>query len=335
MNVRPNRAIAGPVGVGLALALAGCASTGGPQANLSAPFASTGFVQADGANVALAEFKNSAFPYRGMIPPDEDNDHARPFLDADAGGRLGHTSPRGGLLFEDTTYSDRHVLIAAGDNFDPNRPGELVVFFHGNQATLSRDVLERQQTARQLAQSDLNAVLVAPQLAVDAADSSAGNFWRPGAFAQFLDEAESKLASLYPNASRAAFRRMPVVIVAYSGGYMPAAYSLALGGVGDRIRGVVLLDALYGEEDKFAHWIEGARYRAFFVSAFSNSSRDQNLSLRTRLERDGVAVQSSLPDSLRAGTVAFVDSGDVRHEDFVSAAWTSDPLRDVLARVER
>ena len=128
---------------------------------------------------------------------------------------------------------------------------------------------------------------------------------------------------------------MPVVIVAYSGGYMPAAYSLALGGAGDRIRGVVLLDALYGEEDKFAHWIEGARYGAFFVSAFSNSSRDQNLSLRTRLERDGVAVQSSLPDSLRAGTVAFVDSGDVRHEDFVSAAWTSDPLRDVLARVER
>src|SRR5208282_914871 len=133
-----------------------------------------------------------------------------------------------------------------------------------------------------------NGVLVAPQLALDANDSSAGNFWRPGAFAQFLDEAEAKLADLYPNASRAAFRRMPVVIVAYSGGYMPAAYSLALGGAGDRVRGVVLLDALYGEEDKFAHWIEGERYRAFFVSAFSTSTRDRNLTLRGRLERDGV-----------------------------------------------
>ena len=80
------------------------------------------------------------------------------------------------------------------------------MFFHGNQATLTRDVLERQQTARQLAQSDLNAVLVAPQLAVDAADSSAGNFWRPGAFAQFLDEAESKLAE--PLSQRLA-RRVP------------------------------------------------------------------------------------------------------------------------------
>ena len=51
---------------------------------------------------------------------------------------------------------------------------------------------------RQLSDSPLNGVLVAPQLAVDALDSSAGNFWRPGAFAQFLDEADAKLAALYP-----------------------------------------------------------------------------------------------------------------------------------------
>jgi hypothetical protein len=337
MNVRPSRAIASFSGVGLALALAGCA--GGPgaplESNLSSPSGQPQFVQMNGANVAFAEFKNSAFPYRGLIPPDADNDKARPFLDVDEGGRLGHSSPRGGLLWEDATYNDRHVLLAAGNDFDPNRPGALVVFFHGNQTTLARDVVERQQTVRQLAQSDFNGVLVAPQLAVDANDSSAGNFWRPGAFAQFLDEAEARLADLYPNASRAAFRRMPVVIVAYSGGYMPAAYSLAQGGAENRIRGVVLLDALYGEEDKFAHWIEGARSSAFFVSAYSNSTRDNNVSLRARLQRDGVAVQSGLPDGLRPGVVAFVDSGDVRHEDFVNVAWTGDPLRDILSRLER
>jgi hypothetical protein len=38
---------------------------------------------------------------------------------------------------------------------------------------------------------------------------------------------------------------------------------------------------------------------------------------------------------LRPGVVAFVDSGDVRHEDFVNVAWTSDPLRDILTRVDR
>jgi hypothetical protein len=334
MNVRPCRAVASSASIGLALALAGCA--GGPSgSNLSPPSGPPKFVQTNGANVAFAEFKNSAFPYRGLMPPDEDNDKARPFLDVNDGGRLGHTSPRGGLLWEDAAYNDRHVLLAARSDFDPARPGALVVFFHGNLTTLARDVVERQQTVRQLAQSDFNGVLVAPQLALDAKDSSAGNFWRPGAFAQFLDEAEAKLAELYPNASRAAFHRMPVIVVAYSGGYLPAAYSLALGGAEGRIRGVVLLDALYGEEDKFAHWIEGSRAGAFFVSAYSSSTHDQNVALRARLQRDGVAAQSGLPDGLRPGVVAFVDAGDVRHEDFVNVAWTSDPLRDILSRVDR
>ena len=128
---------------------------------------------------------------------------------------------------------------------------------------------------------------------------------------------------------------MPVIVVAYSGGYMPAAYSLVEGGAGGRVRGVVLLDALYGEVDKFAHWIEAARGGAFFVSAYSGSTHDENLALRARLQRDGVAVEDGLPQTLGPGAVAFVDSGDVNHDNFVSVAWTSDPLAAVLSRVQR
>ena len=68
-------------------------------------------------------------------------------------------SPRGGLLWEDQTYNDRTVLLAAPETFDPSRPGHIVVFFHGNNATLERDVIARQQIVRQLANSGLNAVL--------------------------------------------------------------------------------------------------------------------------------------------------------------------------------
>src|SRR5208337_3075499 len=153
--------------------------------------------------------------------------------------------------------------------------GKTRPFFHGNMATLQRDVVARQQIVRQLAESGLNGVLVAPQLALDAPDSSAGKFWSPGGFAAFLNEAEGKLGEFYPGA-RNAFRRMPVVIVAYSGGYLPAVYSLTVGGEGGRVRGVVLLDALYGEKDKFVRWAEGPGRSAFFVSAYSTSSRDGN-----------------------------------------------------------
>jgi hypothetical protein len=334
MTVRPTRVPFCVAGVGLALVLAGCNAGPGPEARLTG--GGSTMQSGGGGNIAFAEFKTSAFPYRGMIPADADtNERAKPFLDVNEGGRLGHTSPRGGLLWEDTTYSDRHVLLAAGPDFDPSRPGVIVVYFHGNQTILARDVVDRQQAVRQLAQSNLNAVMVAPQLAVDAPDSSAGNFWRPGAFAQFLDEAAGKLAEEYPGTSRWTFQRMPVIVVAYSGGYMAAAYSLTQGGAGERVRGVALLDALYGETDKFARWVEGSHGGAFFVSAYSTSTHDQNAALREQLQRDGIAVQNGLPDGLRPGVVAFVDSGDVNHDTFVNAAWTSDPLSAVLARVER
>lgn len=321
---------------GLSLALAGCSSPPSePVVSTAAPAEHKAkFADAGGVDVAYVEFKNSAFPYHGDVPASQEGG-GKPFLNVEENGRLGHQSPRGGVLWEDQTYSDRRVLVAASPNFDPKAPGVIVVYFHGNNATLARDVVGRQRAPRQVAAARLNAVLVAPQMAVDARDSSAGNFWREGGFATFLDEAESKIAKLFPNATHADFARMPVVIVAYSGGYLPAAFSLAHGGAGGRIKGVVLLDALYGEPDKFARWIEQERGRAFFVSAYSTSSKAENNALRARLERDGVSTVAGVPTALDANVVAFVDSGDVAHEDFVNYAWTSDPLTDVLARVSR
>ena len=316
------------LGLGAALLLAGCA---GPAVQTAQP-KRAGLSTIDGASIELASFNNSAFPYHGLIPNYQDTGKARPFLDVDDNGRLGHSSPRGGIHWEDQTYSDRSVLLAAPQSFDPARPGLIIVFFHGNNATLTRDVIARQQIVRQLADSGLNAVLVAPQLAVDAPDSSAGRFWSPGGFAAFLSEAQAKLGDLYPNA-RGAFRRMPVVIVAYSGGYLPAAYSLSVGGEGSRVRGLVLLDALYGERDKFVSWAEGPGRNAFFLSAYSTSSREGNEAVRAALEAAGVRTVNGLPQALSPGVVAFVDAGSVDHNDFVTSAWGGAPLRDIFSRV--
>jgi hypothetical protein len=291
-----------------------------------------GVTSIDGANIELAAFHNSAFPYHGLIPNYQETGKTRPFLDVDDNGRLGHSSPRGGLLWEDQTYNDRTVLLAAPQTFDASRPAHIVVFFHGNNATLERDVIARQQIVRQLADSGLNAVLVVPQLARDAPDSSAGRFWSPGGFAAFLDEAEAKLGDFYPEA-RGAFRRMPVVIVAYSGGYLPAVYSLTVGGDTGRVRGVVLLDALYGERDKFANWVQGPGRNAFFVSAYSTSSRDGNMTAEAELRAAGLAAQDGLPSTLSPGTIAFVDAGAIDHNDFVTSAWGGAPLRDIFSRI--
>ena len=67
------------------------------------------------------------------------------------------------------------------ENFDVRKPGVIVVFFHGNGATLERDVRDRQLVPQQITDSGVNAVLLAPQLAVDASDSSPANSGSPAA----------------------------------------------------------------------------------------------------------------------------------------------------------
>jgi hypothetical protein len=144
----------------------------------------------------------------------------------------------------------------------------------------------------------MNAVLVAPQLAVDARDSSPGKLWEPDGVKRFMAEAANKLAKLHgAPQSRRVFAAMPMVIVAYSGGYLPAAWTISGGGFGQRLRGVVLLDALYGATDKFADWI--ARQRSgFFVSAYANSTRPRNQAFEKTLSDQAIPVRAELGDRL-------------------------------------
>ena len=232
MKGNQRAALAAIVGVGFALALAGCAAPPSvPAASSTAAAQRRRFAQVGGAQFAYAEFKNSAFPYHGDIPGDvRALEGASRSSTSNENGRLGHTSPRGGVLWEDKTYNDRHVLLAASTDFNPNAPGVDRRLLPRQQrdarARRGRAAADARGSSRRL---KLNAVLVAPQMAVDARDSSAGNFWRAGAFAHFLDEADAKLAALYPQAlARRIPRACRSIIVAYSGGYLPAAYSLAL-----------------------------------------------------------------------------------------------------------
>ena len=141
------------------------------------------------AKTSLVDFETAPFPYHGMVPGSN-----RPFLDAGQPGQRGHVNFRGRMFLESKTFGDDRVLLHIPQGFDPNRPAVMVVFFHGHGATLERDVRDRQRLPDQISAAGLNAVLVAPQFAFDAADSSAGKFWEPDGFKHFLDETAKKLA---------------------------------------------------------------------------------------------------------------------------------------------
>jgi hypothetical protein len=277
----------------------------------------------------LAEFENGPFPFYGTVPGT-----GHPFLDVSENGRRGHRTASGTIHWEDTTYSDRRTLLHIPRGFDLRRPAILVVFLHGHGATLQRDVIERQRVPEQVSEAGVNAVLAAPQLAYDAADSSAGKLWEKDGFQRFLEETSAELAKLHGDPrSKAVFDRLPVVIVAYSGGYATAASCIRQGGAGGRVRGVVLFDALYGEIDTFATWIS-SRQKAFFLSAYASSTRAHNAELVEILKGRDVAYNTKLQGQLRGGSVTFISTDpETAHRDFVTRAWTHHPVKDVLQRL--
>lgn len=295
----------------------------------------TGAINRANANLGLrqsrtdvVEFLAGPFPYDGKAPG------GRPFIVTDENGRRTHYSARG-RAYSETTFNDQRTLMHIPQGFNIKKPGVIVVFFHGHGAELNRDILRRQQVPAQITESYSNAVLLAPQFALDASDSSAGNFWQPGGFARYLREAARNLAKLYGDQrAENIFARMPVIIVSYSGGYGPAAAVVKNGGIGKRLRGIVMLDSLYAETDTFRDWILSDR-SAFFVSAYLGSTRYRNQELKEALKSRSIPVADNLNGRIKPGTVAFIAGNpeEERHRDFVTQAWTAGPIADVLNRL--
>ena len=307
-------------------------SAPGRASERPAPAVSRPLPPVSATRTALIAFDVTPFPYDGKLADTE-----APFFDVrDSTGRQrGHTTARGDVYWEAETYRERRVLLHIPGGFDPAQPALIVVYFHGQGATLERDVLGRQQVARQVTDSGLNAVLVAPQFALDAADSSSGSFWRPGLFARFLDEAAGRLAQLAgdPRLARI-FRAARVVLVAYSGGYQPAAYTLDRGGEAHRMKGVILLDALYGHENTFAKWIAARGPAAFFASVSTESTRENQQHLRDLLRARQVPVRDDLAEILEPGTVFLTDAGSKDlHQELVTQGWVIDPVKLLLSSV--
>ncbi|HWV41520.1 alpha/beta hydrolase [Pseudorhodoplanes sp.] len=277
----------------------------------------------------LMEFESAPFPYDGKNPVT-----GKPFFNVFYDGRFGRRGARGQVYWENETYTDPRVLLHIPKGFDIRKPAVMVVFFHGHGAKIDRDVRDRQQVAAQITRSDANAVVVAPQFAVNAADSAPGAFWEPGFFDEFLSEASEQLALMLgqPKTVRTFFR-MPIIFVSYSGGFVPTAWALRLGQIQDRLRGIVLMDSLYGELEQFEKWILSNR-RGFFISGYLGSTRARNLQLQNDLTEKGIKIAKSLDGNIRPGSVVFIAGHpEDSHRNYVTQAWTTDPIADILNRL--
>ncbi len=246
----------------------------------------------------IAALKHAPYPYDGRF-----GDTRRAFFDTTHDGQRAHTTGRDTVFTEQPHYSDNRALFHVPAQFDAALPFAIVVFFLGHNGELRRTVLGELQIARQIDQAQRNVILIAPQLARDAADSAPGKLFRRNGLKNLLDEAAVVLAKRLGSITMKRLRSAPLILAAYSGGYRATAYSLDRGGVAKRIKGIVLLDALYGEEERLAAWME--KDRGFAVVLGGPSTNEGHMALERRLRSAGRTIKSEIPPALAPGELIF------------------------------
>jgi hypothetical protein len=219
-------------------------------------------------------------------------------------------------------YRDPTVLVFVPRHHRPGPGGAIhfVVHFHGHNSTAERATLAH-QLREQLHDSKQNAILVVPELAVLAPDSSAGKLEVPGGFARLLDDVLGALelrdarSALGASAPGAEARPGRVCISAHSGGYHAAACAIRAGGVA--VHEVYLFDALYAETDVFRDWVIAGRGKPMasrhkLVSYYTAGTTEANtVRVFAELEQAGVMVARELVE----GTLS---REDITHAEAVS-----------------
>jgi hypothetical protein len=200
-----------------------------------------------------------------------------------------HESRLKGLTRDSTVYSfEEHynnntVAIIIPKNYRPTSKINVIVHFHGHMQDLDR-VLHVYQLGEQLDASRKNAILVIPQGPVKVPDSQFGKLDTKDGFKNFMSEfigliSQDKII----NPKKRKLEIGEIILTAHSGGYYTVGQVLDQGGLTGKIKEVYLLDATYGQLEKYADWIK--QYHGRFISIFTEHLANNNVDLMAQLEK--------------------------------------------------
>jgi hypothetical protein len=246
--------------------------------------------------------------------------------------------PSPGAPYRDDTVV---VFVPAHYRFNDEEGVAALVHFHGHSTTAER-AMTAHELREQVADSKQNAVLIVPQLAVLAADSSCGKLESSGGLARLLLEAVATAAregrDTFGNTAFPTTASLGTVCLsAHSGGYHAAASSVRTGGVD--VRETYLFDALYAELEAFREWVlarhgESLHRRHKLVTYFTEGGTTEACSgvLRAQLERVGVLCEHEAEEGeLSRRDLSHADAVFVRTGLWHSnVTWETNALRDCL-----
>jgi len=160
----------------------------------------------------------------------------------------------------DNHYNDSGITLFVPDNYRTEKKVDLVFYFHGWWNSVENS-MKTFKLADQFITANKNAILVMPETAKNAPDSFGGKLEEKEVFSNLVEEV---LAFLHQEGVTTSHKPGKIILSGHSGAYRVIASILNRGGLTDNIAEVYLLDALYGQTEKFAHWIE--KYPGRFIN---------------------------------------------------------------------
>ncbi len=206
----------------------------------------------------------------------------------------GHTY-KGRYYPYDPHYNDSSVVIIVPNDFNATRSEtDLIVHFHGwNNDVLG--VLEQFYMGQQLIASKKNAILVLAQGPYRASDSGGGCMEDQGGLQRMLQDV---MQVLYGEKIVNSTQVGRLIITAHSGGYRPAIYAVARGGLQEQICEVFLFDAFYALTEELLPWLKSDKKHRL-RSIYTEHLAQEHTAFKALLKKNRLAWQDSYSDKAR------------------------------------
>ena len=215
-------------------------------------------------------------------------------------------------------YNDSSVAIFIPKGFKQTDSTNFVVYFHGWNNNID-SACNEYKLIEQYTASNINAIFVFPEGPKNSPDSFGGKLEDKDGLknlindiAKFLIE-KGKLNS--PEIGN-------IILAGHSGAYRVISFCIMRGGLTPNISEVILFDALYGETEKFAHWIE--TYPGKFIDIYTDNggTKNETESLMNDFDAWGISYfkveeQELNPYDLLNNRLVFIHT-DLTHNEVIS-----------------
>ena len=215
-------------------------------------------------------------------------------------------------------YNDSSVAIFIPKGFEQTNSTNFVVYFHGWNNNIDSACVQYNLIG-QFSESNLNAIFVFPEGPKNSPDSFGGKLEEKDGLKNLINDVIQYLnAKAKLNSSKIG----KIILAGHSGAYRVISFCVMRGGLTTNISYVILFDALYGETEKFTHWIENYDGRFIDIYTDSGGTKNESESLMQDLDAWGISYfhteENELkPQSLSNNRLIFIHT-DLVHNEVVS-----------------